>query len=482
MAQPANDSTWNDIPRHLGASGAFRTACILLVDHDELVRESITRTLTRGGHRVVPFGDARTALAQLAAQPFELLIAEAKLPGMTGIELLEEARKLRADLPVILMAAYTSMRSALEAMRRGADGFIQKPFEKDELLLQVSGALESAALRRENLALRHAAGLCQPPATFVGAGAAATRTRDTIQRLAADDAPVIVRGERGTGKELSARLICAASERRGRPLLVVNCAAVDGDLLDIELFGRQQSRERPARRGLFELADGGTLLLKEMAGMAPDLRAKLRQAILEHSFEPAGGGPRQRSDVRLLATASRDLEEAMAARGDLLTSLHANTLELESLRDRREDIADLVRHFLHRIARRRGEPFRHIEPEALRALQRYRWPGNVRELMHLIERAAAGETQPGVVRAATISPWLAESASLNGHRQLNVSGDPLDRLPLAEVEKRVILDTLAKFEGHRARTAGALGIGIRTLGIKLKKWRQDGELVEAPYL
>lgn len=483
MGHAANNITLDENPRPASAPGASAApANILLVDHDELVRESVTRTLTRGGHRVVPFGDARTALAQLAAEPFGLLIAEAKLPGMTGIELLEEARKQRPDMPVILMAAYTSMRAALEAMRRGADDFIQKPFEKDELLLLVSGALENAALRRENLALRHAAGLGQPPATLVGGSAAATRARDAIQRLAANDAPVLIRGERGTGKELAARLIHAASDRRGRPLLVVNCAALDGDLLDIELFGRQQSRERAARRGLFELADRGTLLLKEVAAIAPALQAKLRGAILQHSFEPAGGGPRQHADVRLLATAGSDLEEAMAPRGDLLTSLRPNTLELAPLRDRREDIADLVRHFLHRIARRRAEPFRHIEPEALRALQRYAWPGNVRELMHIMERAAAVETQPAIVRAATISPWLAESASPNGHRHLTVSGDPLDRLPLAEVEKRVILDTLAKFEGHRAKTAGALGIGIRTLGIKLKKWRQDGALVEMPYL
>jgi DNA-binding NtrC family response regulator len=160
-------------------------------------------------------------------------------------------------------------------------------------------------------------------------------------------------------------------------------------------------------------------------------------------------------------------------------------IDLPPLRNRREDVPELVRHFLHRRSRLTGLPFRHVEPEAMRLLQKYSWPGNVRELKDLVERADVAETQPGIVRAATIAPWLnapAPAIVKEGNGHATALGDPLDRLPLAEVEKRVILDTLAKFEGHRARTATALGIGIRTLGIKLKKWREDGELAELPYL
>src|SRR5690606_35387862 len=187
--------------------------------------------------------------------------------------------------------------------------------------------------------------------------------------------------------------------------------------------------------------------------------------------------------VRVIATTNRRLEEAVSQgrfREDLFYRLNVVPLDLPPLRDRREDIPELVRHFLHRIAKREGQAFRHIEPEALRMLQKYPWPGNVRELENIIERAAVLETRPGVVRATTIAPWLVDG-STNGHGR-TLGADPLDRLPLAEVEKRVILDTLAKFEGHRAKTATALGIGIRTLGIKLKKWREEGELAELPYI
>ena len=407
------------------------------------------------------------------------------MPRVTGIELLAEARQLRPEMPIVLMTAYASVRTAVEAMRRGAYDYIQKPFEREDLLLLVGRALEHGRLTRENRALRAAAGVNEPPRPLVGSGAAMARVRETIDRVAASAVPVLVRGESGTGKEVVARMIHAAGPRKGAPMLAVNCAALSENLLESELFGHEKGAFTGAdrmRRGRFELADAGTLLLDEVSEIAPGLQAKLLRVLQEQAFERVGSNVTQRVDVRVIATTNRRLEEAVARgafREDLFYRLNVVPLEVPPLRDRREDVPELVRHFLHRIAKRDGQPFRHVEPEAMRMLQKYPWPGNVRELQNLVERAAVLETEPGVVRAATIAPWLADARV--GLKQ-TIGGDPLDQLPLAEVEKRVILETLAKFEGHRARTAGALGIGVRTLGIKLKKWREDGVLADAPYV
>ena len=455
---------------------------ILLVDDDDLVRESVTRILSRAGHEVTPVSAPAKALETLRRAEFDLLLTDLKMPGMTGVELLIAAREMRADLPVVLMTAYASVRTAVEAMRRGAYDYIQKPFEREDLLLLVERTLAHAGLQRENRVLREAAGLDQPVRPLVGSSRTMCQLRETIARIASSEAGVLIRGESGTGKEAIARLIHGRSSRHAKPLLAVNCAALSETLLESELFGHEKGAFTGAdklRRGRFELADGGTLLLDEVSEITLSLQAKLLRMLQERCFERVGGSATLHVDVRVIATSNRNLEEAVACgrfREDLYYRLNVVPLEVPPLRERREDIPELVRHFLHRIAKREGQPFRHIEPEALRLLQKFTWPGNVRELQNIIERAAMLETEPGLVRASTIAPWLQTAIETRS------GSDPLDSLPLAEVEKRVILETLAKFEGHRAKTAGALGIGLRTLGIKLKKWREDGEIAELPFV
>jgi transcriptional regulator with PAS, ATPase and Fis domain len=230
------------------------------------------------------------------------------------------------------------------------------------------------------------------------------------------------------------------------------------------------------RRGRFELADGGTLLLDEISEIAAGLQAKLLRVLQESQFERVGSSVTQQVDVRVIATTNRDLEEEVEAgkfRRDLFYRLNVVPIELPPLRERADDVPELCRHFLHQIAKREKKAFRHIEPEAIRALQRYPWPGNVRELQNIIERAGVLESDPGVIRAETIEPWLKMRPSSSGGAE-NLAGKPL-----AEVEKQVILSTLQSFKGHRMKTAHALGIGVRTLGMKLKKWKEEGELVEA---
>jgi len=263
-------------------------------------------------------------------------------------------------------------------------------------------------------------------------------------------------------------------------MLAVNCAALSENLLESELFGHEKGAFTGAdrvRRGRFELADGGTLLLDEISEIAPSLQAKLLRVLQESEFERVGSSLTQQVDVRVIATTNRDLEAFVQAgkfRQDLFYRLNVVPIELAPLRQRTEDIGELCRHFLHTISRRENKPFRHIEPEAVRLMQRYHWPGNIRELQNIIERASVLEADPGVIRAATIEPWLrpADAIASNGALQ-DLAGKPL-----ADIEKQVILRTLERFRGHRIKTAGALGIGVRTLGMKLKKWRDEGELLE----
>lgn len=452
---------------------------ILLVEDDDLVRQSVARMLTCAGHEVVDVSDGEAALQRLGSGRFDLMLADLKMPGMTGIELVSATRQARPDLPVVLMTTYAGVRTAVEAMRRGAYDYIQKPFEREDLVLLVRRTLEHSRLRAENLALREAAGVDAPPRPLIGSGQAIREVRTLIDRLASSDSAVLISGESGTGRQVVARIIHARSTRAARPILAVNCAALSETLLERELFGYDKGAVAGAggfRRGRIEQADGGTLLLNEIAAIAAPLQGRLLRVLQEQAFERVGSGATQRADVRVIATTSRRLELAVARgdfREDLYYRLNVLPLQMPPLRERREDIPELVRHFLHCIARRDGQPFRHIEPAALRLLQKYSWPGNVRELQNILERVAVIEREPGRVRSTTLAPWLA------GEERKNAGRDPLDHLPLAEVERRVILDTLAKFEGHRARTAGALGIGVRTLGIKLKKWREDGQLIES---
>lgn len=454
-------------------------ARILIADDDEIMRDSVAMTLARDGHEAVATGDGASAVARMAGPgKFDLLVTDLKMPRMTGIELLAEARRLRPEMPVILMTAFASVATAVEAMKRGAQDYIQKPFTGEQIKHLVDRTLEHGRLLRENQVLRSAVEQL-PPKPLIGNGSAMGDVRTRIAQVARSNATALIRGESGTGKEVVARAIHAASERHGQPMLAVNCAALSEHLLESELFGHEKGAFTGAdkmRRGRFELADGGTLLLDEISEIAPGLQAKLLRVLQESTFERVGSSASQRVDVRVIATTNRELEDEVSAgrfRGDLFYRLNVVPIELPPLRDRPEDIPDLCRHFLSGVSKRDNSPFRHIEAEAVRLLQRYPWPGNVRELQNIIERATVLETQPGVVRASTVEPWLRVRTSATA------AAEDLAGKPLADIEKQVILSTLQQFRGHRIKTAGALGIGVRTLGMKLKRWKDEGEPVGA---
>jgi DNA-binding NtrC family response regulator len=456
-------------------------ARILVVDDTEMMRDSLAAILVRDGHEVIAAGDAATGLSRLSAggTRVDLVITDLKMPKMTGIEFLAEVKKLRPDLPVVLMTAFATVQTAVEAMKLGAYDYIQKPFDGEEIRLLVDRTLEHNRLIRENAALRSMTESLAPKA-LIGDSVLMQSIKATIEQVARSNATVLVRGESGTGKEVVARTIHASSPRKDRPFLAVNCAALSENLLESELFGHEKGAFTGAdrlRRGRFELADGGTLLLDEISEIAPALQAKLLRVLQESTFERVGSSMSINVDVRVIATSNRDLEmevEEGRFRQDLFYRLNVVPIELPPLRQRPDDIGDLARHFLSMVSKKDRTPFRHIEQDAVRLLQKYSWPGNVRELQNIMERAMVLETDPAVIRAATIEPWLKTRLGPTEGSAASLAGKPL-----ADIEKEVILSTLQQFKGHRIKTAGALGIGVRTLGMKLKKWKDDGELVEA---
>src|SRR3954447_14796925 len=383
-------------------------AKILVCDDQELMRDSLAAILVREGHEVIAAGDGSAAVARLSSgAKFDLLITDLKMPRMTGLELLAEAKRLRADMPVVLMTAFATVQTAVEAMKLGAYDYIQKPFDGEEIKLMVERTLEHNRLIRENAALRTIAENACAPRPLIGSSDAMSEVRKKIELVAQSSATVLIRGESGTGKEVVARAIHAASERRERPMLAVNCAALSENLLESELFGHEKGAFTGAdrlRRGRFELADGGTILLDEISEIAPALQAKLLRVLQESAFERVGSSVTQQVDVRVVATTNRDLGKEVKEgrfRQDLYYRLNVVPIELPPLRDRAEDVPELVRHFLHSIAKRESNAFRHIEPDAIRLLQKYSWPGNIRELQNIIERACVLELELGVVRAST---------------------------------------------------------------------------------
>src|SRR4051794_2700745 len=339
-------------------------ARILIADDQEMMRDSLAGILAREGHEVVATGDGATAVGRLQGARFDLLITDLKMPKMTGIELLAEAKRLRADLPVVLMTAFATVNTAVEAMKLGAYDYIQKPFDGDEIKLLVDRTLEHNRLIRENAALRSMTEM-NAPRPLVGTSAIMAEVKQRIELVAQSSATVLIRGESGTGKEVVARGIHAASARRERPMLAVNCAALSENLLESELFGHEKGAFTGAdrlRRGRFELADGGTLLLDEISEIAPALQAKLLRVLQESTFERVGSSVSQQVDVRVVATTNRQLEDSVAEgkfRQDLFYRLNVVPIELPPLRQRSADVAELCRHFLHQVARRENSTFRH---------------------------------------------------------------------------------------------------------------------------
>jgi two-component system, NtrC family, response regulator AtoC len=443
---------------------------VLVVDDEEGIRSFLVEALTDDGHEVVAAEDGQAALARLERETFHLLITDLRMPGMDGMELLGKARGLQPDLEVIVLTAYGSVGTAVEAMRRGAYDYLQKPLSgPDEIRLVAARALE-----RRRLLATHQDGQAATE-ELVARDPIMRAVLEVLDRAAPTDATVLLSGESGTGKELAARRLHAGSHRASGPFVPVNCAALSASLLESELLGHEKGAFTGAlaqRRGRFELADGGTLFLDEVSEIRPELQAKLLRVLQERRFERVGGTRTIQVDVRIVAATNRDLQAEMAAgrfREDLFHRLAVFPVRLPALRERPADVPVLAEHLLRRAAARLARPGLTLQADALAALGAYPWPGNVRELSNALERAAI-LARTDEIHAADLLLGPAPERAVRASPSQSTAAQapaPVDGT-LAQMERRAILAALQAEGGHRKRAAARLGIGLRTLYDKLK--------------
>ncbi len=454
-------------------------ACVCVVDDQEMMRDSLSAALKAQEHKVYCYGAADEALTAIRQRSFDVVLTDLRMPGMDGVALLRELRRLGIDVPVVLMTAYASVQTAVEAMKLGAFDYITKPFNPDEVAILIERAIREQQLLRDNEVMRRTIEDHNRDRRLVGESAVMKALMQRIERIARSSATVLITGESGTGRERIARAIHAASPRRDQPMLCVNCAALSPTLLESELFGHERGAFTGAdrtRKGRFELADGGTLLLDEVSEIDLALQAKLLRVLQEREFERVGSSVTRRIDVRVIATTNRDLRDWAARarfREDLYYRLSVLPIEVPPLRERREDIPLLVDYFIERISRREGRRPPRFDAAAMHLLCQYDWPGNVRELENLCERVCVLE-EGRTIGAASVQPLLRGPVRMASAAAEQVSYR--DGHILADAERDLILKTLRRFNGHRERTARALGIGLRTLGLKLKRWREEGIL------
>jgi DNA-binding NtrC family response regulator len=445
---------------------------ILLVEDDAAMGSLVVRDLSRRGFDVHHVSNAPDALAAVDVERFAAIVSDVRLGGMTGLELCERLCARRPEVPVILITAFGDLELAIAALRAGAHDFLPKPFEIEELSVRIAHAVELGFLRVEVKRLREQSEQRVPEGEMLGESPAIRRVRSLIERVAASDAPVLISGETGTGKELAARALHARSGRKNGVFVAINCAAVPEQLLESELFGHTRGAftdARVARQGLFLEADGGTLFLDEIAEMPLSLQAKLLRALQDRTVRPLGSDKEVPFDARIVSATHRDLEARVSEglfREDLFYRLNVLQVELPPLRARGSDVLVLANSYLKRVAERSGKEVKSIAPEAARKLVNYAWPGNVRELVNAIERAVALAEYDEVTVADLpdkIQAFKSSDILVAGH-------DPSELVSLEEVEKRYILRVVEAVGGNRSRAADILKVDRKTLYTKLKSY------------
>ena len=452
---------------------------VLVVDDAIEMAETVADGLSDHGYDATVVASGEQAVARLRAElshdgaaggPFAALVTDLRMPGMDGLALLSEARKITPGLPVVVMTAHGAIDSAIESIRRGASHYVTKPFKIEELALFLDRALDERRVRREVTSLRAVLGERSPASGIIAVSASMCRALDVIERVARSDVPALVLGETGTGKGLAARLIHTQSDRAGGPFVTVNCAALPEPLLESELFGHVRgaftgaTRDRP---GLIAESSGGVLFLDEIAEMSPALQAKLLDVLERRVVRRVGDSKERAVDLRVVAATHRDLDERVQKgtfREDLRYRLDVVSIELPPLRHRREDIPLLLDHFFRQARARHPEsPAQRISPAAIARLLEHRWPGNVRELCHVVERmvllAPSGELGVSDVPPSVTAEKPGEGQEFSGAV-----------LPIRELTRRYAQWALEQLGGHRTRTAERLGIDTKTLA----KWLSEG--------
>jgi DNA-binding NtrC family response regulator len=441
---------------------ATKRGRLLIVDDEVELKSALCETLADEGYATVGATGGAEGLKALEKQDFDLLLCDLMMPGMDGIQVLRKALEIDPTLVGIIMTGQGSIPSAVEAMKVGAFDYVLKPFDLKTMLPILERAMETRRLRAENVRLRqYVARLTfeSPRYQMIGSGPSMQKVVQLIEKVAPTDATVLIRGESGTGKELVARALHHNSPRRGRPLVTVNCAALQETLLESELFGHEKGAFTgavQAKLGLIEVAEGGTLFIDEVAEMAPALQPKLLRVLEDGHYRRVGGTKECHANVRIIAATNKPLEEEQKAgrfREDLFYRLNVVSIDLPPLRERREDIPALVEHFL--TTRQLGKVRCRVDPEAMQALLGYDWSGNVRELANVLERAQI-LAENNLLTLDDLPETLQTAPP-----PTEVSG--ADSLNLHDMERRNVQAALQRANGNKVHAAKLLGITRRTL-------------------
>jgi two-component system response regulator HydG len=447
---------------------------VLIIDDDELLAETLAESLERRGHDCTICCSGRAGLARLEAEAFDIVLTDLKMAEVDGLEVVRRCKQLQAETEVFVITGYGDVRTAVEAMKLGAAHYLQKPIDLAELRAVVDHAAERIRTVRE---LRRQ---LDEKFGFEGVVGNSPKMQKVLQHLKAyapTSASVLILGENGTGKELVARALHANSPRRGKPFVAMNCAALNENLLDDEMFGHEDGAFTGAkgpRKGRFEYAHSGTLFLDEIGDMPLSLQAKLLRVLENGEVVRIGANTPIRVDVRIIAATNKDLQQEVEAgrfRRDLYFRLRVGTIRLPSLRERKEDIPLLGAHFLKELSKRHGKPLPKVAPAVWKAFENHDWPGNVRELKNLLENMLLLDQDGELTLDDLPDDCGIKPAGLVRNSLAACGTDALIGRPLEEVERYYILKALELTQGNREETARLLGIGERTLYRKLQQWK-----------
>jgi len=442
---------------------------VLVVEDEELMRNILRTLIEEEGFEVFTADSAEAALNIFSENAIDVTVTDIKMAGLDGLGLLDRIKAIDEHALVIVMTAFSSVDSAIAALRKGAYDYITKPFVNEDLLQTVRNAIRNRELFAENRALRRELNRQLIHSDIIGTSEQIREIFNLVAKVAATSAAVLIQGESGTGKELVARSIHFNSPRSSKPFLAVNCGALPESLLESELFGHTKGAFTGAageKKGLFRSADGGSIFLDEIGEMPPPLQVRLLRALQEHEVTPVGAAVPVKFDARIIAATNRDLEKEVEAgnfREDLYYRLNVIEMTLPPLRERRQDIPALIRHFLSRAAERQSTVEKPIADVTMSALCGYEWPGNVRELENAVERAfiLSGDE----IKLEDLSPKIRRSAGTGEYRNDG-------RASLEEVERRYVLETLEVAGHDKVAAAKTLGIDLSTLYRKLKRYEE----------
>jgi len=445
---------------------------ILIADDHDSLRRGLAQALAEASHDVEEAPNGNAAIEKLHEGFFDVVVSDLKMGGSSGLDVLKTAKALHPSTAVILMTAFGSVSTAVEAMKSGAFDYVQKPFEVEEMEIKIDKALEMRRMQHQIDYLRHAQGDIYDFDRLIGSSGALEKVLGVVRKVAKSNTTVLVRGETGTGKELIAGAVHHNSHRASRNFIKVNCAALQENLLESELFGHEKGAFTGAdkqRIGRFEQADGGTLFLDEIGDMSANTQAKILRVLQEHEFERLGGTRSIKVDVRLITATNRDLTamvESGAFREDLYYRLNVVTIDMPPLRERKEDVAALAGFFIKRFSGELKKKIDGMEPDALKLLMRYHWPGNIRELENAIERAMLLANGTHI---AADDLQLGDTGALGSPREAaSIIKIPPTGIPLEDIERLAIIEALKMSNWVQKDAAELLSISPRVMNYKIK--------------